>query len=220
MGRIGRLISFVRAQVGGTKASDVKVDRGGGDNRTPQHFSAPGDDSFPLPGDFVAIIGQAGTGRDSAVGYVDPKNLQKAASGDKRIYARSANGDEIVQLWLKNDGTAELSNSAGSMTLQPDGTQILQNANGSFTLNADGSHVGVNDAGKYELLTSGNFVVNTAIIDPAGNLTATSYSLTSGAASMSAAGEITAPSAVIDGKELANHTHPAGTPPGDTGTNN
>lgn len=31
---------------------------------------------------------------------------------------------------------------------------------------------------------------------------------------------ITAPSAVINGKELAEHNHPAGTPPGDTGVNN
>lgn len=31
---------------------------------------------------------------------------------------------------------------------------------------------------------------------------------------------ITAPSAVISGKELAEHNHPAGTPPGDTGVNN
>lgn len=198
MGRIGKLISFVRATVGTTKTSDVKVDRGGGDNRTPQHFSAPGDDSFPLPGDFVAIVDQAGTGRDSAVGYVDPKNLQKATAGDKRIYARDANGDQIIELWLKNDGTATLSN-----------------ANGSFTLAPDGSITGTNANGSYQLQAGGDFVVNGVTIDTAGNITTPT---TLSAVTVVASGSMTAA-----GKELAGHDHPinsGSSAPGPTGPNN
>ena len=211
MGRIGKLISFVRALVGETKVSDVKVDRGGGDNRTPQHFSAPGDDAFPMPGDYVAIIGQAGTGRDSVVGYVDPKNLQKALSGDKRIYARDVNGDEIVQLWLKNDGTAILSNVNGSVTLRPDGGTITTTPQSTFDAAADGSIAGTNGNGNFELQVGGTFQVNGVTIDPAGNII-TPTNIT--------AAVIAAPSMLANGKQIAGHNHPAGTPPGDTGPNN
>jgi hypothetical protein len=215
MGRIGQLISFVRALVGETKVSDVKVDRGGGDNRTPQHFSAPGDDAFPLPGDFVAIIDQAGTGRDSAVGYVDPKNLQKATAGDKRIYARDANGDQIVELWLKSDGTATLSNANGSVTLRPDGGTVTTTPLSTFDADADGSIAGTNGNGNFELQAGGTFEVNGVTIDPAGNIiTPTTLS----AATVAASTSMTAV-----GKELVGHDHPitgGSSAPGPTGPNN
>lgn len=154
MGRIARLISFVRATVGDTKTSDVTVDRGGKDNRTPQHFSAPGDDSFPLPEDYVHLEGQAGTGRDSALGYLDPKNEQKATAGDKRIYARDpATGDQVVEVWLKSDGTAEMRNDVGIFVIRPDGSMRGSNPNGSFELEVDG-----------------DFVVNGVTIKPNGNV--------------------------------------------------
>lgn len=155
MGRIARLISFVRATAGTAKTSDVTVDRGGADNRTPQHFSDPGDDSFPLPDDFTHLEGQAGTGRDSVLGYVDPKNQQKATAGDKRIYARDPEtGNQVVEVWLKSDGSA-----------------ITTNANGSYALNADGSQKGQNANGSFELKANGDFLVNGVTIDSAGNVT-------------------------------------------------
>tara|TARA_R110002153_G_C13332612_1_gene498605 strand:- start:23772 stop:24341 length:570 start_codon:yes stop_codon:yes gene_type:complete len=154
VGRVARLISFVRATSGTAKTSDVTVDRGGQDNRTPQHFSDPGDDSFPLPTDFTHLEGQAGTGRDSVVGYVDPKNLQKSTSGDKRIYARDASGDQVVEVWLKSTGDA-----------------VTENGSGSVELKADGSITGTNSAGSFSLQAGGNFVVNGVIIDASGNVT-------------------------------------------------
>ena len=137
MGSVAALLEFVRALRGeSTKVSDVKVDRGGGDNRTLEHFADPGDDSFPLPQDFVAAIDQEGSGRGSAVGYIDPLNEQKAEAGDKRIYARDpATGAQVVEFWLKSDGSAIMSNASGSAELR---------ANGDFAVNgviiaADGS---------------------------------------------------------------------------------
>lgn len=121
MGRVTRLLSFVRGAVGGDKVSDVKADPGGGANITAQHFSSPGDDAVPLPGDYVAISAAAGSGRGSAVGYLDPLNEQKAERGEKRIYARDVEGAQVVEVWLKRDGTAIIQNSAGVFTLQPDG---------------------------------------------------------------------------------------------------
>jgi hypothetical protein len=128
--------------VGSTATSDVVVDRGGGDSRTAQHFGAPGDDSHPLPGDFVATTGQAGTGRDSAVGYIDPLNTQTAQPGDKRIYARdAATGEQVGEVWLKSDGTATIVNDNGTFTLAPTGSITGSNANGSFVLQAGGAFV-------------------------------------------------------------------------------
>lgn len=206
MGRIGQLISFVRATVGTAKTSDVKVDRGGGDNRTAQHFSDPGDDSFPLPGDYPALLDQAGTGRDSAVGWVDPKNLQKSTAGDKRIYARDANGDEIVQLWLKSDGTAELSNANGSVVLRPDGGTVTTTPLSTFDTAADGSIAGTNGNGNFELQAAGDFVVNGVTI--------------------AANGAVTIPASLtLASKEIAGHDHSqandsGGNTEADTGPNN
>lgn len=127
MGWVGVIKEFTRIVRGTANTSDVKVDRGGGDIRTPQHFGAPGDDAVPLPGDYVAAVAQTGSGRDSVVGYIDPKNEQKSEPGDRRIYARNSDGDSVVECWLKNDGTAILSNDAGSIELL---------ANGNINLNS------------------------------------------------------------------------------------
>lgn len=155
MGRVGKLLSFVRALRGDAKVSDVKVDRGGADNRTPQHFSDAGDDSFPLPSDYAALVDQEGTGRDSAVGYIDPKNEQKATAGDKRVYARDpTTGAQVVEVWLKSDGSA-----------------TTENANGSSTLRSDGSQIGQNSLGSYELRVNGDFVVNGVTIAANGVVT-------------------------------------------------
>lgn len=61
------------------------------------------------------------------------------------------------------------------------------------------------------LVINGNVVHN-------GNTTQTGSTATSG--SVTAATSISSPSIVSDGKEMTNHTHPAGTPPGNTGSNN
>ena len=84
MGYVAKLLSFVREIRNGANVSDAKVDRGGSDIRTVEHFSAPGDDSHPLPGDYAHTEPQAGTGRDSAVGYLDPLNEPVAGPGEKR----------------------------------------------------------------------------------------------------------------------------------------
>lgn len=146
MGRLARVLSFARNVKNGAKVSDVKVDPGGGANVTAEHFADPGDDSHPLPDDFVVLSPASGTGRESAIGYADTLNAPKAQPGDKRIYARDADtGAMVVEVWLKNDGTVLASNNSGS-----------------FTLNSDGSIIGTNANGQFELKTSGEFNANGA----------------------------------------------------------
>ena len=118
MGLLGKLLSFARSG----QSSQSKVNTGGGYNQTLPHFSAPGDDSYPLPDDHVAAVDVQSTNGRAAVGYVDLKNEQKAAEGEKRIYARDGDGNGVVELWLKNDGSATLSNALGAIELLADGS--------------------------------------------------------------------------------------------------
>lgn len=101
--------------------SDVKVDTGGGANATADHYSAPGDDSHPLPGDRVALVDTQGARRRAAVAYLDTKNDQTAGPGEKRIYARDASGAAVAEVWLKSDGSIVIDNGSGTVTLKTNG---------------------------------------------------------------------------------------------------
>lgn len=221
MGVIGKLLSFVRATRDNAKQSDIKIATSG-DTLTAQYVQGAGDDAVPLPGDYPLCVRIERAGRVVVVGFVEPDATQAAQAGERRMYARDANRAEVVQLWLKNDGTLLTSNDNGSYELRPDGShkmispggsyelfadgkQRLENGSGSYELRADGSHRSENAAGYYELQAGGTVDVNTATIDPGGNIIATSVS---------------APSIVVDGKELKDHKHGGVTPGGgQTGVN-
>lgn len=163
---LGKLLSFIRGNRNGAKLSDVKLDPGGGPNVTSEHFSAPGDDAHPLPGDYVVHVAIQRSGGSAVVGYLDPKNDQKAAAGDKRIYARDSDGASIVELWLKNDGTAVLENENATVTLAPNGDITVDGAaitingdsitvNGPTTINGATSIVGATDINGATISTGG-----------------------------------------------------------------
>jgi len=188
VGRLAKLLSFVRTTKNEAQVSEAKADPGGGAIVTAEHFSAPGDDSHPLPGDYVTLNSDSGTGRETAVGYVDPINAPKALPGDKRIYARDEDGAVVVEIWLKNTGEATVLNANGSIVLRPDGGSIMTtpastfnaaadgaitatNSEGSFTLAADGAITAANLKGSYSLAAAGDFSVNGVIIGVNGNIT-------------------------------------------------
>lgn len=169
------MLSFVRNPRNGANQSDVKLDTGGGDVLTATHAQGSGDDAFPLPGDYPISVQIDRSGGLVVVGFVEPDAAQLAEAGERRLYARDAGRAEVVQVWLKADGTLLCSNASGSYALRPDGSQRLENG-----------------AGYIELQAGGTVEVNTATIDPGGNIIATS---------------VTAPSIVVDGKELKDHKH-------------
>lgn len=202
MGRIAKLLSFVRLTRNEAKVNDVKVDPGGGPNVTAEHFAAPGDDSHPLPGDYVALNTDSGSGRESAIGYLDPLNEPKAQPGDKRIYARDEDGVVIVEIWLKNTGEATVLNENGSVTLRPDGGTITTTPESTFDAKEDGSIKGDNGSGSFELTAGGDFLVNGVTIDTSGNI--------------STGGKLNADDVTADNQNvtLSTHTTPAfGVPP-------
>lgn len=139
MGRIAKVLEFIRGAGG---KSDTKCDPGGGAVRQAPHAQQPGDDAHPLPGDYAVLVEVPQSGGFAAVGYVDPNNAQTAAPGERRIYARTADGQQVVELWLKADGSARLSNASGHLELQAGGTVDIN----GFTIDPSGkatSPVGV-----------------------------------------------------------------------------
>lgn len=199
MGRLAKILSFMRVTRHDTPATDVKSDPGGGNNITPQHVAPPGDDSHPLPGDYVAIL-DVTPSRSVAVGYVDPTNTPLTEEGEKRIYSRAAgSGETVAQTYLKNDGTVITSNDLGSITLLPDGGAIIISPAATFVVGAGGSIKGFNEDGVFEMLSSGVFTVNGVTIDTGGNIT--SPARIKGQTVEGIASNIAA------GKELVNHIH-------------
>lgn len=200
MARISWVKSFFRTEREGVKVTDVKVDPGAGANVTPHHYAGPGDDSAPLPSDRVVIVRDLRTGVEVAVGYLDPKSPQKAVPGEFRGQARNAAGDEVAQIWLKKTGEAILSNALGSAVLGAAGSFLFTMPLSTLAMPADGSFLFTGPAGTFGMDAAGLFNANGVTID--------------------AADVMDVPlSLFVDSKELADHDHKAGTPPGDTGPN-
>jgi hypothetical protein len=138
MGILATLVEFTRSVVGGKQVPEAKVDRGGGDTLTAGHFSAPGDDSYPLPTDVVYLGNDEGTGTMQLLGYQDPDTAPVAAPGEKRIFARAGPGVVACEIWLRADGTVAIKNSLTTLELTPTGGVTISNAVGSLQLNAAG----------------------------------------------------------------------------------
>lgn len=138
MGMIGRALSYLYRSISGVKVSDIKTDTGGGDNRTAQHFEPANQTSRPIPGDYAALLPVPGSGRQVAIGFLDPKNPQDLNDGEHKSYSRDSEGVIMASVTLKNDGSLVLGNANGSLTINPDGSVILTNQNGSLSLLASG----------------------------------------------------------------------------------
>lgn len=188
---IAKLLSFVRVVRNEANVSDVKIDPGGGANITSEHFAPPGDDSFPLPGDYVLGVDVPRSGSKCAAGYIDPVNTPKANEGDKRIYGRKADGTLVNEVWLKNDGSI-----------------LVSNDNGSILLRADGSIKSDNGSGFFELKTSGDIDLNGVNIDPSGNiLCPTTIIAVTSVSSVLIEAVTPSGSLMVQGKEMKGHTH-------------
>lgn len=128
MGFLADVLSFARETVRGAKAPEVKVDRGGGDTLRAGHFTNPGIDAVPLPGDVAAVEDSSGTGAGQVTGYQDPESAPEASEGEIRIYSRSAPGVVAAKVWVKKSGEVLITNGTGTLTLKPDGTVDINGA--------------------------------------------------------------------------------------------
>lgn len=149
---IGIVLEFTRTERNGVAVSDVKANPGGGAVLTAEHFQPSGVDSRPLPGDFAVMGEVKGSGRYSVTGYLDPLSPQASAPGEWRGYSRNSAGEQMAQVWIKNDGTVVTENDNGSHVLNPDGSQRMQSPGGYIALGADG----VVDINGYKIDPNGN----------------------------------------------------------------
>lgn len=206
MGLIGSLKQFIRETLNGRYYSESKIDTGGERNYTCEHYASINDDCYPVEEDDVVVVEIEGTGRHVAVGYIDYINEPKSQKGERRVYGRDEAGVDISHLWLKNNKDIEITNAVGTAQILSTGQIQLSNDAVSATLAPSGQAEVVNGAGYIKLLANGSVDINGAIISTSGKITTPDA--------------FVGPSAIIGGKELNNHTHPAGVPPGNTGVNN
>jgi len=122
-GFIGRVLSAVRSSDNGPPRVLVKIGRWGAvDSPEFEMVSAPGDDAPPLPADFAGAFAVERSAGFVAGGFTDSKNAGIAANGEKRIYGRDSDGAVRCAVYLQADGSVEISNSSGTVTLKPDGS--------------------------------------------------------------------------------------------------
>jgi hypothetical protein len=208
MGVITRILSFVRKVQGGANVADVKMDLGQNATITGEHYSSPGDDSAPLPGDYAAAITHTVVGSHVPVGYLDPINAGIAQPGEKRIYSRDSSGVVQTSIYLRGDGTWNVDNAGYTVKATDDGAIQIQNANVTMEITNTGGFKASNVTGFLELLPSGTVSIN-------------GFTFAPGLTGSSTGGSISVDSLIVNGKELDGHTHSGVTTGGsNTGPNN
>lgn len=126
MGFIAKVLAFSRRNVGGVSVPEVRVDGGGGNDQTAGHWASPGDDSPPLPIDDSFHVNGGGSGQAGAVGYQDTKNAGRALPGERLLYARDAEGNVVLEIYMQRSGELLIESTAGmNITLKTTGTCIL-----------------------------------------------------------------------------------------------
>jgi hypothetical protein len=121
VGFLATVVSFARTVLAGEQAPECRLDLDGGDASTAHHFSPPGVDAVPLPGDVAYAGDDAGAGKAQIVGYQDPKTAGLAEPGEVRLYSRSGPGVMAVELWLKADGSLVARNALGELAIDAAG---------------------------------------------------------------------------------------------------
>ena len=200
MGRITRVLSNI--------GSRIKALADAGDINEMEHLQPLGDDSRPLPQDDGWSDRTNKSGGDVYLGAFDYEN-KIAKPGEKRTYARDADGNPVSHVYQKDDGTIIIANDSYSKTINPDGSFVETNGTYSKSVSADGSFTETNGAytktnGAYTktVATSGEVNINGFIIGPDG--------AASSPVSVTAPIVDGASSLMIAGKELKDHTHTAG----------
>lgn len=126
------IIGFIKSWLPGNRTAQVELR--GAETATVDNWPTPGDDSQPQEGDPVLLISLSDKGRRVIVAAADLNNEPKAKPGEKRIYSRKQNHDVAIELWLKADGGAVLTNETGSFRMLPNGSVDIN----GVTISPDG----------------------------------------------------------------------------------
>lgn len=126
--RLGTVAHVERSSKDGVPTVEVHVEIGD-ETITAELMQEPGVDALPLPGDEVAIEEAEGAGDTIATAFADPKNTGTAEEGERRQYARDAEGTLVCEIWQKKDGTIVLKSIASGSKLDLNGVLIDQQGN-------------------------------------------------------------------------------------------
>ncbi len=197
MGRITRVLSNI--------GSRIKAVIDATDINEMEHLQPLGDDSRPLPQDDGWSDRTSQNGVDVYLGAFDYDN-KIADPGEKRTYARNADGVPVNHVYLKKDGTIIIASDSYSKTINPDGSWVETNGAYSKSVNADGSYEETNGAYTKTVDASGAmtqtgqvFNLNGFIINPDGSATSP---VSVGAPLVDAATSLK-----VAGKEQSGHNH-------------
>ena len=119
MGQIAVVIHFLP----GAKPS-VKCDLGAKQIVTAEHYAGLGEDTHPLPGDFVIVERSSGSGRWQVTGYYDPHNAGAAAPGERRTYARTPDGSLACVVHCKASGEVSIESLLPGSVIDLNGVKI------------------------------------------------------------------------------------------------
>ena len=129
MGFVGKLLSFARDRLDEIQLGQAKLDQGGGEILTADHFEAAGMESHPLPQDYMLAIEVPGSGQVVSLGYLDPKLKHTTEKGEVRLYSRSkSDGKALAEIHLMNDGEIQGKNENGYFRLESDGDYLVNGA--------------------------------------------------------------------------------------------
>lgn len=148
MGRIGTVNKVTSVTDGDESTVDITFDPGGGDDTVGTLFRPPGDDSRPLPGDFVASSSHPGGEGQAVVGFADYVNASVAKDGEVRRYSRDSEGAVKAELHLKADGELVLKNGAVELTLGASGDVSISVPSGSLSLSVGAAAFEIDQTGK------------------------------------------------------------------------
>lgn len=126
---LATILRIEREDEDGDKALFAVVDMGGDSNLTAELMQPAGDDSIPLPGDTAILVEIVGSGSMGAVAFTDAKNESKAQDGERRTFARDADGNMVAEIWAKRDGTIKISSLASGSKINLNGVEIDQDGN-------------------------------------------------------------------------------------------
>lgn len=99
-----------------------KIEGGEGDSATMDHFGPVGDDSPPLPGDWVLAVPLEGETEELIAAAYSDDTTHTAEPGEKRLYARNPAGEIVSTIHMRGDGSIELANDAATVEVAPDGS--------------------------------------------------------------------------------------------------
>lgn len=183
--------------------NDVKLKRinqqiSGARRITVDRFTSPGEDASPLVGDVTVSIPVQRSGGGASAAYLDVKNEPKAAPGERRTYARNADGEVVSEIWQRNNGNIDiiLEDDIGA-TFFKNGRYLFRNRNCTLDVAVSGQYTFSNGSATVTVAEDGGMTLRN------GNVTFTLP--TEGNATCNV--PIEAPDFIIGDLRLKDHGH-------------